>query len=106
MIMPLLVNGRLVFDELKKHVAQYTPEMVEKITWVPADLIRDAARLYAMSKPAIIQAGNAIDHTSNNFQTARAFAILRAITGNIGIPGGELACSQAGIVPWDRQNLI
>jgi len=87
------------FDELKKHVAQYTPEMVEKITWVPADLIRDAARLYAMSKPAIIQAGNAIDHTSNNFQTARAFAILRAITGNIGIPGGELACSQAGIVP-------
>jgi len=86
------------FDELKNHVEQYTPEVVEKITWVPEDLIRGAARLYATSKPAVLQAGNAIDHTANNFQTARALAILRAITGNLGIPGGELACSQPDIV--------
>jgi anaerobic selenocysteine-containing dehydrogenase len=87
------------FDELKKHVWQYSPEIVERITWVNPDLIRDAARLYATSKPAILQVGNGIDHTGNNFQTARALAILRAITGNLGIPGGELACSQPPIVP-------
>ena len=87
------------FDQLKEHIAQYTPEIVEKVTWIPANLIREAARLYATARPAIIQAGNAIDHTSNNFQTARALAILRAITGNIGVPGGELACSQPAIVP-------
>ena len=87
------------FDELKKHVVQYPPEVVEKITWVPTNLIKDAARLYATSKPSVLQAGNAIDHNGNNFQTARAFAILRAITGNLGVPGGELACSQPPIVP-------
>jgi anaerobic selenocysteine-containing dehydrogenase len=87
------------FNELKKHVEQYPPEGVEKITWVPASLIKDAARLYATSKPAVLQAGNAIDHNGNNFQTARALAILRAITGNLGVPGGELACSQPPIVP-------
>jgi anaerobic selenocysteine-containing dehydrogenase len=82
------------FAELKKHVSQYSPESVEEITWVPATLIRDAARLYATSRPAIIQVGNGIDNTPNNFQTARALAILRAITGNIGIPGGELQWSE------------
>lgn len=82
------------FDELKKHVAQYSPEAVEKICWVPANLIRDAARLYATTKPAVLQPGNGIDNTPNNFQTARALAILRAITGNLGIPGGELEWSQ------------
>ena len=92
------------FDELKKHVEQYSPEAAEKITWVPASLIRDAARLYAASRPAVLQVGNAIDHNGNNFQTARALAILRAITGNLGVPGGELACSQPAIVPWDLRN--
>jgi anaerobic selenocysteine-containing dehydrogenase len=86
------------FAELEKHVEQYSPELVEKITWVPASLVRDAARLYAMSKPAILQPGNGLDHTGNNFQTARALAILRAITGNIGVPGGELSWSQPPIV--------
>jgi anaerobic selenocysteine-containing dehydrogenase len=87
------------FRELKGHVEQYSPDVVEKITWVPADMIKEAARLYATAKPAVLQAGNAIDHNGNNFQTARAFAILRAITGNIGLPGGEVACSGPPVIP-------
>ncbi len=87
------------FEKLKEHVGQYSPEALEKTTWVPARSVREAARLYARFRPAVLQAGNAIDHNGNNFQTARAFAILRAITGNIGIPGGELACSQPPIMP-------
>ncbi|HHC19222.1 MAG TPA: formate dehydrogenase subunit alpha, partial [Euryarchaeota archaeon] len=39
------VNDRLVgFEQLAEHVAKYTPESVENITGVDADLIRDAAR--------------------------------------------------------------
>ena len=77
------------FDQLKEHIKEYSPEIVERITWVPAERIKDIARLYASSKPACIQWGNGIDHGVNSFQTARAIAILRAITGNLGIPGGE-----------------
>jgi len=87
------------FQELCQHVERYSPEMVEDITWVKADNIKRFARLYAESKPAVIQTGNAIDHTLNNFQAARAIAILRAISGNLGIPGGELECSPPPVLP-------
>ena len=77
------------FDRLRTHVMDNPLEKVEKQTWVPAGKIRAAARLYAASGPAAIQWGNVIDHGPNSFQTARAICILRAITGNLGIPGGE-----------------
>lgn len=80
------------FNELKAHVQDYPPDKVEKITWVPAEKIREAARFYATNKPACIELGNAVDQNLNSFQTARAISILRAITGNLGIPGGEAQC--------------
>ena len=42
------------FDRLSEHVKKYTPELVQKITWVDADLIRKAAQTYASFKPASI----------------------------------------------------
>ncbi len=78
------------FNRLKQHVELYSPEQVSSITWVPAKKIIDLARMYARTTPACIQWGNAIDHGVNSFQTARAICILRAITGNVGIAGGEL----------------
>jgi len=86
------------FEELKEHVHKYAPDIVEGITWVKAADIKKAAALYATHKPGVIQIGNAIDHNMNNVQTARAVAILRAITGNLGVPGGEVACSSTGIL--------
>lgn len=87
------------FKELKSHVQEYPPEKVADITWVPTDMIRQAARLYATSKPACIQWGNAIDHGINSFQTSRALCILRAITNNLEIPGGDLQWSQPPLMP-------
>jgi len=78
------------FDELREHVQDYTPEKVSDITWVPPETIRQASRFYATNKPACMQWGNAIDHGVNNFQTARALCILRAITGNLEQPGGDV----------------
>ncbi len=81
------------FDQLRAHVQDYPPEKVADITWLPAEMIEQAARFYAANKPGCIQWGNAIDHGVNSFQTARALCILRAITGNLEIPGGELRWS-------------
>ncbi|MFC1964296.1 molybdopterin-dependent oxidoreductase [Chloroflexota bacterium] len=86
-------NWTTGFEELKAHVKSYTPKRVSEITWVDADSIRETARLYATTRPAIIQWGDGIEHNINSFQMARALAILKTITGNIGIPGGEVACS-------------
>lgn len=78
------------FDELKDHVESYAPEKTADTTWVPQEIIRKIAKIYTENKPACIQWGNGIDHGINNFQTARAICIMRAITGNLGTPGGEL----------------
>ncbi|MBW2408661.1 MAG: molybdopterin-dependent oxidoreductase [Deltaproteobacteria bacterium] len=81
------------FDRLTEHVRQYSPDRVSKITWVPSRDIAEAARCYARAKSACIQWGNAVDHGVNSFQTARALSMLKAITGNLDVPGGDLVPS-------------
>ena len=78
------------FNRLKDHVRKYPPATVSQITWLAPEKIEEAARFYARSKPAGIQWGNAVDHGVNSFQTARAISILRAITGNLDVIGGDL----------------
>jgi len=79
------------FDELAERVKEYTPERVAEITWIPAEEIISATRLYATTKPACIQWGNAIDQNINTMQTARAVHMLSAITGNLDVPGGDVS---------------
>ncbi len=93
------------FDKLKQHVQEYTPEKVEEITWVPAESIKEVARYYAANKPACIQWGNGLDTNRNSFQAARAVATLRAITGNLGIPGGELQWAIPPLEKWQDSRL-
>ncbi len=76
------------FDALAAHVRKYTPEWAEPITWVPAEKIRAAARLFATTKPAMLEWGCAIEHTPKCIQTIRALSMLPALTGNIDVPGG------------------
>ncbi len=78
------------FEDLKIHIEDYPPERVEEITWVNRDLIKKMARMYATLRPAFIQMGNAFEHNINSFQTVRAISILKAITGNLSVPGGEI----------------
>jgi anaerobic selenocysteine-containing dehydrogenase len=91
------------FEKLRQHIKNYPPKKVEEITWVPADKIIKAARLYATSKPAKIDWGNALDHNVNSFQSGRALAIMMSLTGNLGIPGGEIETLGSGFrfdEPW------
>jgi len=78
------------FEELKRHVQNYPPDRVADITWVKKECIEEITRMYATAKPACIQMGNAFEHTINSFQTVRAISILKALTGNLSIPGGEV----------------
>lgn len=77
------------FDQLANHVQRYTPEWASKICEVPAQQIRDLARLYATTKPAILQHGIGAQVSRNGVQTCRSFAILMALTGNLDVPGGN-----------------
>ncbi len=78
------------FEDLAQQTKRYSPEAVSEITWVPADLIRQAARMYAAAKPAALQLGNAIEHSVYVFDSARSLVCLMAITGNLEVPGGNI----------------
>lgn len=85
---PFVARWTHGFDALADHVRTFTPEWAEPITWVSADKIRAAARLFAQTKPAMMEWGCAIEHTPNCIQTVRAISLLPAITGNVDVPGG------------------
>lgn len=84
-----------VWNEYKKRLDEYPPEKVSEITWVPADLIREAARFYAKSKPAGIHWGLPIDTVPNTTYTGQAIAHLWCLTGNLDIPGGNVIARYA-----------
>jgi anaerobic selenocysteine-containing dehydrogenase len=84
------------FEPLKELVEKYSPEHVEKITRVPAAKIREAAVLFATSKPAqIVTTANSTTHHTNGLQNHRAIILLPAITGNIEAPKVDLATDTA-----------
>ncbi len=84
-------NCTVGFNELAKHVQQYTPEWAAPLTWLDADLIRESARMYATYKPGNIQWGVAIDQSGKPAGAAmHARALLRAVTGNLDAPGSDL----------------
>ncbi|MBI3044514.1 MAG: molybdopterin-dependent oxidoreductase [Betaproteobacteria bacterium] len=76
------------FDALAAHVERHTPERAGPVTWVPAEKIRAAARLFARTRPAMLEWGCAIEHTPNCIQTVRALSMLPVLTGNVDVPGG------------------
>jgi len=78
------------FDQLAERVKDYTPERVAEITWVPADKIREAVRLYALAKPALTYHMMGIEEQPNASQAIHARYVLNALAGNIDIPGGDL----------------
>lgn len=94
------------FDRLREHIAGNTPEWGEAITKVPAALIRKAARLYATTEPAAIYRCVALDTVHDSIQACRAVSILSAVTGNIGIPGGNVTVSQRGETSQNSHTFI
>ncbi|MEU8082621.1 molybdopterin-dependent oxidoreductase [Micromonospora sp. NPDC049101] len=78
------------FDELRRHLASraYSPAWAAGVTGVPEATIRQLAEDYATSRPAAIFCNAGISHQLGAFDTYRVIAMLAAITGNVGVPGG------------------
>jgi formate dehydrogenase major subunit len=76
-----------------------SPEAVAKVSGVPAETIRAAARLYATGGNAAIYYGLGVTEHSQGSTTVMAIANLAMATGNIGRPG-------VGVNPLRGQNNV
>ncbi len=78
------------WDAFKERVMKdYPLEKVQEITWVDKELIREAARMYATTKPAAIQWGVPTEESINCTDFTRTAIGLMGITGNLDAPGGN-----------------
>jgi anaerobic selenocysteine-containing dehydrogenase len=86
----IVENWTVGFDKMREHVSTFSLDEVEKLTWVPRAQIEQFARMYSQIKPAATHVGNAVEQQQTSFQTGRMVAIMRAICGNLNIPGGDV----------------
>jgi len=87
------------FDALKAVVAKYTPAYVEKISGVPAEDLKKAARMYAKANRASIIYAMGITQHITGTDNVKSTANLSMLCGNVGIEGG-------GVNPLRGQNNV
>jgi thiosulfate reductase/polysulfide reductase chain A len=76
-------------SQLRERAKAYAPERVDQITWIPADRIWEAARMYAQNSPTITTNGMGLEQQSNAIAGIQAKFILSLLTGSIDVPGGD-----------------
>jgi thiosulfate reductase/polysulfide reductase chain A len=77
------------FDELKKHLADKTPEWAFTETSIAPELIVETARFIAGARPAsLVHPGRHVTWYGDDVQRSRAVAILNALLGSWGRRGG------------------
>src|SRR5471032_533235 len=110
-----LVNQDFIHDRtsgyaaLVENVKKYSPEMMAPICGIPAQKLREVARLYATSKGSMILWGMGISQHVHGTDNARCLIALALMTGQIGRPGTGLhplrgqnnvqGASDAGLIP-------
>ncbi len=82
-------NWTVGFEQLAESAAKFPAERIAHDIWLDPDLIREAARLFATTKPACIVDGNGLDMQVDAFDATRSVAMLRAMTGNLDVKGGD-----------------
>ena len=77
------------YNELAKHVKQYSPEWAAKITGIDAKTIERIAWEFAQDAPNVVAIPpRRMTRYGNDTQTVRSIAILNALMGSWGVPGG------------------
>jgi formate dehydrogenase major subunit len=97
------------FEALKENAKNYSPEKMAPICGIPAETLREVARLFATSKGSMILWGMGISQHVHGTDNARCLIALSLMTGQVGRPGCGLhplrgqnnvqGASDAGLIP-------
>jgi formate dehydrogenase major subunit len=97
------------YETLRRHLEDYSPEAMAPICGIPAETIREVARVYARAKGSMIFWGMGISQHVHGTDNARCLISLALLTGQVGRPGTGLhplrgqnnvqGASDAGLIP-------
>jgi formate dehydrogenase alpha subunit len=87
------------YEGFQETIRRYTPELVEPTTGVPAEDIREAARLFGEADRASIFFSMGITQHTTGVDNVISTANLAMLTGNVGKPG-------TGVNPLRGQNNV
>ena len=94
------VSARVAeFDAFRDFIAAWTPETASPLCGVPAEVIVEAARLYATHTPSLMMHGLGVTEHVQGTEGVMALANLALLTGNLGKPG-------CGVNPLRGQNNV
>jgi anaerobic selenocysteine-containing dehydrogenase len=100
------VTCRPTFALLAERAAQYAPELSERITWVSADAVRRAARLFVGERPSCYFSWAGLEMHSNAMQINRAVCCFYALTGQYDESGSNVLTATTPIQPVDGPGLL
>ena len=104
-----IASRTIGFDDLKRNLAGYGPEAMAPVCGIPAETIKEVARLFATSKGSMILWGMGISQHVHGTDNARCLIALSLMTGQVGRPGTGLhplrgqnnvqGASDSGLIP-------
>lgn len=77
------------FDALKERAARYTPKETSRITWIPAEDIIEATRLFATANRSALYTFIGATMGGNSISALRLMGFLPALTGRIDQTGNN-----------------
>ena len=102
------------YEELKRTVEAYPPELAAQITGVDVDLIKQVAKVWGEAKAGVVFWGMGVSQHTTGTDNARCLIAMCSITGNVGRPGTGLhplrgqnnvqGASDAGLIPMFYPN--
>lgn len=87
------------FDQVRETLKKYTPEYVEQVTGVPAERLREAARIYGKAQRGMLLWGMGFTQHLTGVDACLTLSNLFLLTGHVGRPG-------AGFIPIRGQNNV
>ncbi|OGT82267.1 MAG: molybdopterin oxidoreductase, partial [Gammaproteobacteria bacterium RIFCSPLOWO2_02_FULL_61_13] len=113
------VQAQTAHDQLKHHVARYTPEWAGPISDVPAATIRRIANEYLKAakigathmvkgrklplRPVAVMLGKSVNNGWGAYECVWARTVMQVLVGALEVPGGMLGSTTLVVGPdWDR----
>jgi formate dehydrogenase major subunit len=104
------------YAALKENIVDYAPELMGPICGIPAETLREVARLYATSRASIILWGMGISQHVHGTDNARCLIALSMATGQVGRRGTGLhplrgqnnvqGASDVGLIPMSFPDYV